>query len=489
MDLVGSIFLDFRLPNATSWFYISLLVSVGLFFRFARPFSLRNWDLLSLFALVPPLLFLSEARENRLQAERARQQQSLAYAGRLLLAAGGWQLHGGDAASGAAQLAACRRDLLEEAQNASRIAERAVWRSYLGLLVLSALVMARCLLDVLLSRRPAFVPNLSPAGLAFLGIMLLMVLGVKGMLPPAEPVPDGKTTSIVLSRATEAAAEAAEKVGRDSPYDSGLIMRRGMAIACHIIVVIGLVCIGMQQFQSLHAGIGAAVLYLMLPYTARFVQELDHALPAALIVLAFVMHRVPILAGLLLGLATGTVYFPAALFPAWFAYYRGKGARRFTLAFLAVLVLILGYFFLSPVLRPEMESALVLPDWKAWDLYAKPTSEGIWMGLDLHAAYRVPLLVGYLALVVASAFWPSPKNLAHLYAVSAALIVGVQFIYADAGGIYVLWYLPLLLLVILRPGVTTLTASPANGDESLLKRMLARLSQRLNRPLRQAQGS
>jgi hypothetical protein len=97
--------------------------------------------------------------------------------------------------------------------------------------------------------------------------------------------------------------------------------------------------------------------------------------------------------------------------------------------------------------------------------------------------------VGYLALVVASAFWPSPKNLAHLYAVSAALIVGVQFIYADAGGIYVLWYLPLLLLVILRPGVTTLTASPANGDESLLKRMLARLSQRLNRPLRQAQGS
>jgi hypothetical protein len=59
-----------------------------------------------------------------------------------------------------------------------------------------------------------------------------------------------------------------------------------------------------------------------------------------------------------------------------------------------------------------------------------------------------------LALVVVSAFWPHPKNLGQLISWSAALILGVQFWYADAGGSYILWYLPLLILQALRPSLT-----------------------------------
>src|SRR5690242_1483068 len=55
-----SIFLDFNLPNATTWFYLSWVLAVALFFKFNRLLSLRNWDLLSLFLLVPGLLLLQE---------------------------------------------------------------------------------------------------------------------------------------------------------------------------------------------------------------------------------------------------------------------------------------------------------------------------------------------------------------------------------------------------------------------------------------------
>jgi hypothetical protein len=43
--------------------------------------------------------------------------------------------------------------------------------------------------------------------------------------------------------------------------------------------------------------------------------------------------------------------------------------------------------------------------------------------------------------------------------VSAAVLIGVQFWYADRGGLYVLWYAPLLVLVVLRPSLSDLEPS------------------------------
>jgi len=58
-----SIFLDFERPNPTTWFYFSLILVVAMFFRFARIFSLRNFDLLTLYAPMPGFLFLLEGLE------------------------------------------------------------------------------------------------------------------------------------------------------------------------------------------------------------------------------------------------------------------------------------------------------------------------------------------------------------------------------------------------------------------------------------------
>src|SRR5436305_14850805 len=58
----ASIFLDFNLPNAATWFYFSLLLAVALFFKFSRLLSFRNWDVLTVFLLVPGLLLLQGSR-------------------------------------------------------------------------------------------------------------------------------------------------------------------------------------------------------------------------------------------------------------------------------------------------------------------------------------------------------------------------------------------------------------------------------------------
>src|SRR5438067_1566351 len=61
MNASGSIFLDFTLPNATTWFVFSLLLTVAVFFKFSRLLSVRNLDVLTLFLMVPGLLILQEA--------------------------------------------------------------------------------------------------------------------------------------------------------------------------------------------------------------------------------------------------------------------------------------------------------------------------------------------------------------------------------------------------------------------------------------------
>src|SRR5437588_12610407 len=81
MSAFALIVSDFNLPNATTWFYFSLLLAVALFFRFTRLLSMRNWDVITLFLVVPGLLLIQEAYS--LQAMRAT--RSVAAVGQALL--------------------------------------------------------------------------------------------------------------------------------------------------------------------------------------------------------------------------------------------------------------------------------------------------------------------------------------------------------------------------------------------------------------------
>jgi hypothetical protein len=80
----------------------------------------------------------------------------------------------------------------------------------------------------------------------------------------------------------------------------------------------------------------------------------------------------------------------------------------------------------------------------------EPRSNGsFWVGFD--SSYRLPVLIGYFALVIVTIFVPARKDLSELIALSAALLVASQFWYLEKGGTMVLLYLPLAIVMMFRP--------------------------------------
>src|SRR5262249_43115803 len=184
----------------------------------------------------------------------------------------------------------------------------------LWLLCGSGYFLIRCLVDLALVRRPAVHPNLNLAGLAWLGAALLVSL-----------------IAVALRRTAEAPVPSD---GGNGATDHGTVLwvRGCMAIACHLAVVSALVVIGWRHFQDAHAGMAMGTFYLLLPYTAMYFDQVQQVLPMALVLWAVAAYRMPTIAGLLLGLAAGSIYFPALIFPVWFSYYWRRGAGRFAFA-------------------------------------------------------------------------------------------------------------------------------------------------------------
>jgi len=132
--VANSVFLDFHLPNGPTWFYMSAILAIALFFKFNRVLSLRNWDLLTLFLLVPGLLLL-----NKVAATNPVPGAPLG---------------------------------------------PATWWGYVWLLGGSAYYFVRCLLDLVIVRRPALEPNLNRSGLAWLMVALFACLAAVAVRAP-----------------------------------------------------------------------------------------------------------------------------------------------------------------------------------------------------------------------------------------------------------------------------------------------------------------
>lgn len=452
---VASIFSDFKLPTAATWFYFSLLLALALFFKFSRLLSMRNWDVLTIFLLVPGLLLLQESRI----------QLATQAAGHLAWTAQVTMAQGLGTTSIGPQALAADPSLLWPT--------RLSWFAYIWLICGSAYFLIRCLIDLALVRRPALAPNLNLGGMAWLGTALFgCLVSVAARQYEAPPQPVGKT-SPTLKVAEQGLTEfvnqqnpAAEVEGVNTRF----IVACTLAMLCHLAVVAGLVVVGYRVFQDTAAGMAAATFYLLLPYTAMHVGQVHHVWPSALLVWAVVAYRRPILAGVLLGLASGSVYFPALLFPVWFSFYWQRGAWRFAGAFVlsALISLVVASLFLldETNVLAGLQSTLNLAEWQAWKV---PTTDGFWKGI--HWAYRIPVFIAFLAFVVTTLFWPAPKNLAHLLALSAAVLIGIQFWYADQGGVYVLWYLPYLTLMVFRPNLADRQPLPIPMETDWLYRL------------------
>jgi hypothetical protein len=468
MATLATIFSDFRLPTAATWFYFSLILAVALFFKFSRLLSMRNWDVLTIFLLVPGLLLLQEAHS----------QMAAGAAGNLGYVAQGVSSPLGGL-SGTGALAVILDPVLARPG-------RLMWFGYLWLLCGSAYFLVRCFIDLALVRRPTLSPNLNPGGLAWLGSALFVCLvsvAVRQQERPPEPVGKTSTTLKEAERGLTDLVNQQTAAGEGAGSDTSFWVNCSLAILCHLAVVAGLILVGYRHFQDLHAGMAAATFYLLLPYTAFHVGQVHHVWPIALLVWAVASYRLPMLAGCLLGLAAGGAFFPALVFPVWLSFYWSRGARRFSAAFLLSALLSLGaaalILYAKGELASTLKSTLALADWQAWKV---PSTEGFWTGVFW--AYRLPVFIAYLAFVLTTAFWPAPKNLAHVLALSAAVLIGIQFWYADQGGVYILWYLPLLLLLVFRPNLSDRTPPPLDPETDWLARLGRLLGRQFSRFLK-----
>ncbi len=324
--------------------------------------------------------------------------------------------------------------LIEEARSYSDIPDPSIaFLGYVWLLGASGFWFVRCLLDVTAIKRPRVAVNLGTPSLWWIAGALLV--GLCASAASRIAVPEVAST-----------AQTAE---------TKLIVSRGIAIACQIAIAVLLLLIGAIHYRETAAGAAAAALYLMLPFTAYRFDQSHHVWPTALLLGAFLGYRKPVAAGILFGIAVGTSFFPLVLLPVWLQFYRGRGQATFLAWFGSFTIISLAVTVPALLFGGEYTSGiwqtLNLADWQPWRLLKL---DGIWSGV--HWAYRLPVFIAFVGMVLGSLIWPTARDFGQLLAANAALLIGIQFWFADKGGIYVLWYAPLLILMILRPTTTEL---------------------------------
>jgi hypothetical protein len=418
--------------HPTTWVYLSSLLVMGIFFKFHRLFSIRNLDLLGLIAFAPGLLLVFHDQE--------------------------------------------------------------AW-GYLWLFTVGGLFLVRLLLDPLMVRRPLLEPNLSASGLGFTGIALLVFLATNLL---TADLAEKKASGVVrweTSLAWQAEDPAEKGLYRHTPgyppfarfahlanrvvdpekAEPELLRRNALAMAATrtaailglLAAVVGLVLVGYWHFDSARTGVAAASLYLLLPYASQMTGQVDHLIPAALLVWAVVLYRRPLLSGGLVGVAAGLIFYPVFLLPLWLSFYWRRGVVRFAVGVVGALVVMVG--LLAATAGDGAAFAAGLKQMAGWPIFSLAHADGFW---EFHGrAYRIPIWAAYVALCGSLALWPAQKHLGALLSCSAAVMLGTQFWQAQQGGLHMAWYLPLLVLVIFRPNLEDRLAVTAVADPWLRRTM------------------
>jgi hypothetical protein len=282
---------------------------------------------------------------------------------------------------------------------------------------------------------------------------------------PAVPIADAEIpiikndpTPITIAPKQPAAAladpAAAESVSFHPEVKTWLLILSLIA-AGHLVIVLAFAYIGYRHFGRLQTGIACAALYLLHPYSNQMLGRLDHVIPAALLLWSTALYRRPILAGLGIGAATALVWYPICLVPLWCSFYQQRGWIRFLCGVSAAIAgFVVSLSFSPPEWGTFGEQLLHLGGKSSIMLFSRP--DGFWTPDDLF--YRVPVLAGFFVFCFGALLFPAHKHLATLIGGSALLMLGVQFCQLYQGGLYMSWYLPLLILAVFRPNLEDRTA-------------------------------
>ena len=406
----------YQITDAT-WFYHSLLLILAVFFRFSRVWSIRNFDLVLLLIISPLVLLAKDA------------------------------------------------DMSDP-----------LLVSYTC--VLSGCLIVRLLFDGLFQRRPKLEQNLNVGGLTFLcvaSLAFLMTNVINQSIPQSsaetvrqgtnmvelrdatadtdpEEVEGGPASSIIAAGVSEISKTVSTNKGEQNITR---LTAQLMAVLAHVAVIIGLILVGMRHFGDIQLGVAMATIYLVLPCTAYDVHRVNHVLPAAFVIWAIVSYRRPIVSGAMMGLACGTIFFTVFLAPVWVAFYGRKGGGgKFALAMTIVAAVLMSTLVRTSSDPHSLQEQLIGHiKWEGLQFVGNPDAPD---SAGLSNNVRIPIFAAFIVMLSVLTIWPRKKNLEHLISHSAAIIVATQLWYPQRTGMYVLWYLPVMLLVVFRPKLNRL---------------------------------
>jgi hypothetical protein len=148
--------------------------------------------------------------------------------------------------------------------------------------------------------------------------------------------------------------------------------------------------------------------------------------------------------------------------PIWLSFYWQRGFMRFGLGVLAALAaMALGLLFVADSPGMFLEQ---LKQMFGWPALAGKGTEGFWSFDLLDPVWRIPVVAAFFALSASFALWPAQKNLGTLMSCSTAVMLAAQFWNPGSGGLFMGWYLPLMLLTVFRPNLEDRVALSVLGE-------------------------
>jgi len=412
-EQLNEIFFSYEHVESTTWLYLTSLLTVTLFFKFGRVFSIRNLDVILLSLFAPCFLLVSYGMTNGFpDIERL---------------------------------------------------------GYITLWVIGAIALVRMVFDCTLVRRPLLEPNMSAGGLSFLLVSLLILLvsnvtmGYLGnnrevqielsslQMPGYRILEDVPPVPVAFWESPYEMNQQGGAVPGNYSFEMSQKLALILVILSHLAIVFGMILVGYVHYQNVNMGLGAAVFYLLIPYTGELGGHIDHILPGALLVWAVLCYRKPMVSGIFLALAF-CIYYPIFLLPLWISFYWQKGLLKLLAGVCIGWALLVGGLVLTAHNNPDLLLQLKRMHGALMPQMDPRYLKGLWQ-FGWAPAYRIPLIIAFFGLSITFALWPAKRNLATLMSCTAALLLATRFWNGEGGGLFLGWTLPLIILVVFRPNL------------------------------------
>lgn len=258
-------------------------------------------------------------------------------------------------------------------------------------------------------------------------------------------------------------------------------------LTCLAFFLVGLAALFflVREFSGNAIGLGVVALYASSPYIIGLggsenliggLAYISHIAPSSVMLLALAFHKKPFLSGVLLASSVGLLFYPVFVFPAWFGWriWRKDRPWRFAAGFLIaglVIMMIILLFTHSPenqsAISLFLDSTLEHQEGVGMQEYGgsrfgfwgtHPTLASFWQKpLFGEISLLKPTFILYALLCLGAFFYARGLSLAKFAGLTAGLTAAVQLWKTHAGGTYVEWFLPFLMIAIFCSGTNEQT--------------------------------